>query len=214
MNIKVAPSILAADFAHLAQEIKKVEAGGPDFWHIDIMDGHSVPNISIGPDVVKAIRPFTKLPFEAHLMIAEPLKYADSFIQSGADIITAHIETISDADYRLLAARLHKQGKKIAVSLNPPTPAFKIKEAVLVSDMVLVMTVHPGFGGQKFMPEVLPKIEEIRSFYKGDIAVDGGINDQNAPLAISAGANILACGTYIFKAGDIKKAIVRLRGTG
>lgn len=211
MIIKIAPSILAADYARLGEDIKEVEKAGPDFWHIDVMDGNFVPNISIGASVVKAIRPFSRLPFEAHLMIREPLKYVESFLDAGSDIITLHIETIGKSDYKNLADRLHKGNKKIAVSLNPDTPASKIRDVAGVSDMVLVMTVNPGFGGQKFMEEVVPKISEIRSFYQGDIAVDGGINDKNAPACIKAGANILACGSYIFKAKDKKTAMESLR---
>ena len=211
MTIKIAPSILAADYARLAEDIQRVEQAGPDFWHIDVMDGHFVPNITIGPQVVKALRPVTNLIFEAHLMISQPLKYAESFVDAGCDIITVHIETLSNDEYKKLADTLRKRGVKIAVSLNPATPASKIKEAAKVSDMVLVMTVNPGFGGQKFMVEALPKIAEIRSFYKGDLAVDGGINDENAPDCVKAGANILAAGTYIFKAKDTKKAMEILR---
>lgn len=211
MTIKIAPSILAADYARLAEDIQRIERAGPDFWHIDVMDGHFVPNITIGPQVVKALRPVTNLIFEAHLMISEPLKYAQDFVDAGCNIITAHIETLSDDEYKKLADTLRNRGVKAAVSLNPATPTSRIKEAAKVSDMVLVMTVNPGFGGQKFMREALPKISEIRSFYKGDLAVDGGINDENAPLCLKAGANILAAGTYIFKAKDTKKAMERLR---
>lgn len=211
MQIKIAPSILAADYAHLAEDIQRVEQSGPDFWHIDVMDGHFVPNITIGPQVVKALRPVTNLPFEAHLMISEPLKYADRFVDAGCNIITVHIEALSNSAYKKLAQGLRERGVKAAISLNPATGAEKIKEAAEVSDMVLVMTVHPGFGGQKFMAEVLPKITEIRKFYAGDIAVDGGIDDTTAPLALDAGANVLAVGSYIFKAEDKQKAIERLR---
>ena len=210
MNIKIAPSILSADFSKLGQEVKDISRYRIDFLHIDKMDGHFVPNITIGPAVVKAIRPYSELPFEAHLMISEPLKYIDSFIQAGANIITLHIETINEKDFITEAKRLRQQGVKIAISLNPGTDPGAIESVSKFSDMVLVMTVQPGFGGQKFMAEVLPKISQIRSFYPGDIAVDGGIDGDNSKLAVKAGANILACGTYIFKAKDKKSAIERL----
>ncbi len=210
MNIKIAPSILSADFSKLGQEVKDISRYRIDFLHIDIMDGHFVPNLTIGPAVVKAIRPYSELPFEAHLMISEPLKYIDSFIQAGANIITLHIETINEKDFITEAKRLRQQGVKIAISLNPGTDPGAIESVSKFSDMVLVMTVQPGFGGQKFMAEVLPKISQIRSFYPGDIAVDGGIDGDNSKLAVKAGANILACGTYIFKAKDKKSAIERL----
>lgn len=211
MKIKIAPSLLAADSSRLADEVKSVENLGVDFLHIDVMDGHFVPNISIGPAIVKDLRAHTDLPFEAHLMIEQPLKYIDRFVEAGADIITLHIETMSVLDFRRQAKKLHKRGLRLAIALNPRTPAAKIKPLADSADMVLAMTVHPGFGGQKFMYEVVPKIAEIRSFYKGDIAVDGGINDKNAKAAVRAGANVLACGSYIFKAKDKKKAIERLR---
>lgn len=209
--IKIAPSILSADFSKLGQEVKDISRYRIDFLHIDIMDGHFVPNITIGPAVVKAIRPYSELPFEAHLMISEPLKYIDSFIQAGANIVTLHIETIKEKDFIAEAKRLRQRRVKIAISLNPETEAGAIENVSKFSDMVLVMTVQPGFGGQKFMAEVLPKISRIRSFYPGDIAVDGGIDGDNSKLAVKAGANILACGTYIFKAKDKQSAIEELR---
>mgnify|MGYP001575916079 FL=1 len=211
MSIKIAPSILSADFSKLGQEVKDISRYKIDFLHIDIMDGHFVPNITIGPAVVKAIRPYSELPLETHLMISEPLKYIDSFIQAGANIITLHIETIKEKDFIAEAKRLRQMRVKIAVSLNPETEAGAIENVSKFSDMVLVMTVQPGFGGQKFMAEVLPKISRIRSFYPGDIAVDGGIDGDNSKLAVKAGANILACGTYIFKAKDKQSAIEELR---
>lgn len=211
MKIKIAPSLLAADFSQLGLAMEEVNNLGIDFYHIDIMDGHFVPNISIGPAVVKNLRPLTSLPFEAHLMISEPLKYIDKFIEAGADIITLHIETISEDEFKNAAERLHQQGVKIAIALNPETHAKAVKNLCDKADMVLVMTVHPGFGGQQFMAEVVPKISEIRRFYQGDIAVDGGIDEASALLAVKAGANVLAAGTYIFKAKDKKKAIERLR---
>jgi ribulose-phosphate 3-epimerase len=211
MDIKVAPSILAADFANLADELKNIGRTGIDFLHIDIMDGHFVPNISIGPAVVNALRPYTRLPLDVHLMIQEPLKYMDRFIGAGADIITLHIETIKPQEFKQQAEKLHAKGIKIAVSLNPDTPVSRIKGVLEAADMVLVMTVYPGFGGQKFISSVLPKITEIRSLYSGDIAVDGGIDDKTARLAVKAGANVLAAGTYIFKAKDRKKAVRKLK---
>lgn len=212
MDIKIAPSLLAADFSRLRSEVKSVENLGIDFLHIDVMDGHFVPNISIGPAIVKDLRPHTNLPFEAHLMIDEPLKYIDKFVEAGASIITVHIETMSISDFKMQARKLHRKGLRLAIALNPETPAEKIKALRKSADMVLVMSVYPGFGGQKFIKEVLPKISEIRSFYKGDIAVDGGIDDKNARIVVNAGANVLACGTYIFKARDKKSAIARLKG--
>lgn len=210
MKIKIAPSLLAADFAKLGLEVEGISKLGIDFLHIDIMDGHFVPNISIGPAVLKSLRPFTKLPFEAHLMIAQPLRYIENFIGAGANIITLHIETITVKDFKLQADELHKRRIKIGIALNPETHYSKIKDVSSISDMVLVMTVNPGFGGQKFMDSVIPKISRIRSFFKGDIAVDGGIDDKNAKLVIKAGANILVCGTYLFKAKNKKEAIASL----
>ncbi len=211
MNLKIAPSLLAADFSCLASEVKSVSRLGIDFIHIDIMDGHFVPNISIGPQVVRDLRPRTSLPFEAHLMIREPLKYIDRFVEAGANIITLHIETIGIGAFLKEAKRLRAKGVKIAIALNPDTPVSRIKKILNISDMILFMTVYPGFGGQKFIENILPKISEIRSLYKGDIAVDGGINDITAGLAVKAGANVLAAGTYIFKAKDKGRAVEKLR---
>jgi ribulose-phosphate 3-epimerase len=214
MNIKIAPSLLAADFSCLASEIRALSKLGIDFIHIDIMDGHFVPNISVGPQVVKDLRPHTPLPLEAHLMIEEPLKYTDRFVEAGADIITLHIESLSASTFIKEAKRLRAKGVKLAVALNPDTPASKIKSVLGVSGMVLLMTVYPGFGGQEFIKAVIPKISEVRSVYKGDIAVDGGINVLTSELAVKAGANVLAAGTYIFKAKDKRQAIEKLRRLG
>ena len=211
MKIKIAPSILAADFSKLGLEIENINSLDIDFLHIDIMDGHFVPNISIGPAVVKAIRPLCQLPFEAHLMISQPLEYVDRFVEAGANIITFHIETISSRKFQAAASRLRKNGIKAALALNPGTDAFRIKALAGFADMILVMTVNPGFGGQKFMAEVVPKISQIRSFFKGDLAVDGGIDDTNSPIVLKAGANVLACGTYFFKAKNKPEAIERLK---
>ncbi len=175
------------------------------------MDGKFVNNITLGPLVVKDLRKVTRLPLEAHLMIDRPFKYSDAFIDAGADIITVHIEASTKSEIKKNKSRINSYGVKLGVSLNPPTPLKEILPVLDCIDMVLVMSVNPGFGGQKFMPSVLPKIKKLRSIYSGDIAVDGGVNEQNARLLIEAGANILAAGTYIFKAKDTELAIRRLK---
>jgi ribulose-phosphate 3-epimerase len=211
MKIKIAPSILSADFSCLGKEIKKVESAGADMLHIDVMDGHFVPNITIGPEVVKYIRKVTNLPLDVHLMIENPQKYIDPFVKAGSDMITMHIETIKASSFRLQAARLKSKGIKVGVSLNPDTSLKRVEDVLSFVDFVLVMSVYPGFGGQKFIPSVLPKIKKLRSVFSGDISVDGGVNDKVAHRLIQAGANILAAGSYIFGAPDVKKAIERLR---
>lgn len=211
MKIKVAPSILSADFSCLDREIKKVESAGADMLHIDVMDGHFVPNITIGPVVVKYIHKVTKLPLDVHLMIKEPQKFLDAFIKAGSDMITLHIETLSSTQLKEQSARLKRKGVKCGVSLNPNTPVKRIKDVLKYVDFVLVMSVYPGFGGQEFIPDVLPKIRQLRKIFTGDISVDGGVSDRYAEELIDAGANILASGSYIFKAKDTKKAIERLR---
>ncbi len=211
LKIKVAPSILSADFSRLEEEIKKVESAGSDLIHIDVMDGHFVPNITIGPVVVKHIRKVTSLPLDVHLMIEHPEKYLDDFIRAGSNMITVHIETASAAKIKSFKKKLAKANIKLGVSLNPDTPLSRIKGVLGAVDFVLVMSVFPGFGGQKFIPSVLPKIKKLRSLFKGDIAVDGGVNDKTAALLIRAGANILAAGSYIFGAKDIKATIERIR---
>ncbi|MDI6758558.1 MAG: ribulose-phosphate 3-epimerase [Candidatus Omnitrophota bacterium] len=214
MKIKIAPSILSADFSCLASDIKKAESAGADMFHIDVMDGHFVPNITIGAVVVQHIRKITKLPLDVHLMISEPQKYIDDFVASGADMITVHIETIGVSGLCYQAKRLALKGVRIGVSLNPNTPLAKIKNALKYTDFVLVMSVNPGFSGQKFIPKVLPKIRELRAMFKGDIAVDGGINDLTAKDAYLAGANILVAASYIFNSNNYKKAIRRLKNVG
>lgn len=211
MRIKVAPSILSADFSCLGREIKKVESAGADMIHIDIMDGHFVPNITIGPVVVRYMRKITKLPLDVHLMIENPGKFIDVFLAAGSDMITLHIETVSIAEFKRQAGRLKRKNIKTGISLNPETPLAKIKGVLKYADFVLVMSVNPGFSGQKFIPAVLPKIRKLRSIFKGDISVDGGVNDLNAPKLIRAGASILASGSYIFCAKDTKEAIERIR---
>ncbi len=209
-KILVAPSILAADFSMLQTEIKRIEKAGADMVHIDIMDGHFVPNITIGPLVVRDTRKLTKLPLDVHLMIQEPAKYIDEFKKAGSDIITIHAE--SKGDIKALLARIKSFGLKAGISLRPKNGLDLIKDYLGSADMVLMMTVEPGFGGQKFMKEVLPKIRTLRAIYDRDIEVDGGINKETAKEAVDAGANVLVAGTFIFESTDVKQAIRDLRG--
>jgi len=214
MKIKIAPSILSADFSCLDKEIKKVESAGADMLHIDVMDGHFVPNITIGPVVVKYIRKVTKLPLDVHLMIEKPQGFIDAFVRAGSDMITLHIEAINPKRYWLYAKQLKSKGIKAGISLNPATPLSKIKPLLDIVDLVLIMSVNPGFSGQEFLPSVLPKIRKLRTIFKGDISVDGGVNAEVAGSIIKAGANILAAGSYVFGAKNVKTAIERIRNAG
>ena len=215
-KIQISPSILSADFSQLGNEIKRLEEGGADMIHVDVMDGHFVPNLTIGPPVIKTLRNYTKLPFDVHLMIKPVHKYIKSYAEAGANIITIHPEaTDSLKDSIKLIKEL---GKKVGVSLNPDTKTDIIKEFLSEIDLILIMSVHPGFGGQKFIPEVLSKIEELKDIklkenLKFDIEVDGGIDFNNSKLVVEAGANILVSGTTIFKSnnGDVKKNIEILK---
>jgi len=211
MKIKIAPSILSADFSCLDREIEKIERAGADLLHIDVMDGHFVPNITIGPVVVKYIRRVTKLPLDVHLMIENPEKYIDDFVRAGSDMITVHIETITKSKIKNQKSKLKAKGVKFGISLNPATPLAKIKPVLKYADFVLVMSVNPGFSGQEFIPSAIPKIKALRSIFKGDISVDGGVSDKVAGRLIRAGANILAVGSYIFGAKNAKLAIERIR---
>ncbi len=215
-KIKISPSILSADFSQLGNEIKKLEKGGADMIHVDVMDGHFVPNLTIGPPVIKDLRKFTKLPFDVHLMISPVHKYIKDFAEAGADIITIHPEATQNLSRSINYIKELK--KKVGVSLNPETKINIISDHLKEIDLILIMSVHPGFGGQKFMPEVLDKIKELKKIkdekeLNFDIEIDGGINFDNSKLAIQAGANILVSGTTIFKNndGNIKKNIDLLK---
>lgn len=213
--IKVAPSILSANFAKLGEEIMDVEQGGADYIHVDVMDGHFVPNITIGPLIVDAIRPVTTLPLDVHLMIENPDDYIDAFIKAGADIISVHVEAC-----RHLHRTIHHiidGGKKAGVVINPATPVQMIEPIIEDVDLVLLMTVNPGFGGQAFIESVLPKIEQVATIVekKGldvEIEVDGGVNKETAKRCVDAGANVLVAGSAIYGREDRAEAIAEIRG--
>ncbi len=211
MKIKIAPSILSANFSDLAGELKKVKRAGADLIHVDVMDGHFVPNITIGPVVVKYMRKVTRLPLDVHLMIKNPAKYIGAFVNAGSDMITVHIETVNLKELAVIAKSLRSKGIKVGISLNPMTPITKIKNVLSLVDFVLIMSVNPGFGGQAFIPSAVKKIRQLRAIFKKDISVDGGINNINAKLVKNAGANILVAGSYIFGAKNTKQAIDSLK---
>ena len=215
-KIQISPSILSADFSQLGTEIKRLEEGGADMIHVDVMDGHFVPNLTIGPPVIKALRKQCSLKFDVHLMISPVHKYIESYAEAGADIITIHPEATDNLETSILKIKQLK--KKVGVSLNPESKIDLILDFLDKIDLVLIMSVNPGFGGQKFMPEVLEKIKKLRKIQDErnlnfDIEIDGGINFENYKKAIDAGANILVSGTTIFKSndGDIKKNINLLK---
>jgi ribulose-phosphate 3-epimerase len=216
MGIKIAPSILSANFAKLGEEIKDVENGGADYIHVDVMDGHFVPNITIGPLVVEAIRPITTLPLDVHLMIEKPDTYISEFAAAGADYITVHVEATPHLHRTIQLIKSH--GVKAGVVLNPATPIETIKHILTDIDMVLFMTVNPGFGGQKFIHSVLPKIRETSNIVKEmnlevEIEVDGGVNQETAKLCIEAGANVLVAGSAIYNTRNRGDAIRKIRGS-
>ena len=215
-KIKISPSILSADFSQLGNEIKRLEKGGADLIHVDVMDGHFVPNLTIGPPVIKVLRQYSTLPFDVHLMISPVHKYIKDYAEAGADIITIHPEATENIESSI--SLIKKLNKKIGLSLNPDTSIEIIEKFLSSIDLVLIMSVYPGFGGQKFIPNIVNKIKKLKSIkekqnLKFDIEVDGGINFDNSKLVVEAGANILVSGTTIFKNnnGNIKKNIETLR---
>ena len=215
-KIQISPSILSADFSQLGNEIKKLSDAGADMIHVDVMDGHFVPNLTIGPPVIKDLKKYSSIPFDVHLMISPVHKYIEAYAEAGADIITIHPEATDNLQESI--DKISELNKKVGVSLNPKSKIDLIEKYLNQIDLVLIMSVNPGFGGQKFMPEVLEKIKELVQIreaknLKFDIEIDGGINFDNSKLAIEAGANILVSGTTIFKSndGNIKKNIDLLR---
>ena len=215
-KIQISPSILSADFSQLGNEIKRLEQAGADMIHVDVMDGHFVPNLTIGPPVIQTLKKYSSIPFDVHLMISPVHKYIKAYSDAGADIITIHPEATDDLKSSI--DEIRKLNKKVGVSLNPETKINTITNNLDKIDLVLIMSVNPGFGGQKFMPEVLTKIKDLKKIQKEknlnfDIEIDGGINFENSKIAIEAGANILVSGTTIFKNnnGDIKKNIELLK---
>ena len=215
-KIQISPSILSADFSQLGNEIKRLEEGGADMIHVDVMDGHFVPNLTMGPPVIKALRKYTKLPFDVHLMISPVHKFIKDYADAGADIITIHPEATDNLKNSI--NYIKKLNKKVGISLNPKTKIDLVLDFLDQIDLILIMSVYPGFGGQKFMPEVLNKVKELKNIkdeqkLNFDIEIDGGIDFNNSKLAIEAGANILVSGTTIFKNnnGNIKKNIETLK---
>ncbi len=215
-RVKVAPSILSADFGRLAEEVKAVEQAGADYIHVDVMDGRFVPNLTLGPVIVEAVRRATKLPLDVHLMIVEPERYVDAFVKAGADIVTVHVETSPHLDRTL--QQIREAGATPSVVLNPATPLSSIEEVLDQVGQVLLMSVNPGFGGQRFLPGSVERVRRLRAMLDArglgeqvDIEVDGGINAQTAAQVVAAGARVLVAGSAVFNQDDYAKAIAALR---
>lgn len=210
LKVKISPSVLSCDFSKMGEEITQLIDSGADYIHFDVMDGHFVPNITIGPPIVAALRRYCSVPMDVHLMLDNPEEYIESFADAGADIITVHIEATNHA-HRLIQ-QIKDIGCKAGIVLNPATPENRIEFLVEDIDMVLVMTVNPGFGGQKFIPDMLRKIKAIRAMIGDrDLEVDGGIDEHTAPEVVKAGANVLVAGSYVFNNSSYKTAIKKLR---
>ena len=215
MSIKIAPSILSADFANLQRDIERISTA--DLVHVDVMDGMFVPNISIGIPVVQSIRPTTTLPLDVHLMITQPARYVEQFCDAGADIVTCHVEADTPENIHLAIEKIHAKGKKAGVVVKPNTRAEAVLPFIKEVEMILVMTVEPGFGGQKFMADQMDKVRAIRGYIDEmnpacDLEVDGGVEPNTAPIVIEAGANVLVAGSAVYKAADIPARIAELRG--